>query len=936
MDTDLHARVAALPVPMVELLLRWTGADSERRSEMIRPRNRTLPTPLSFAQERLWFLDQLNPGNTAYNLPLLMRFAEPCESAVLQRALDDLASRHDSLRTTFALVAGSPVQRIAASAATALQVIDLRGHADAATEADRILREELARPFDLQRGPLLRTMLLRRSDSDALLIADMHHIISDGWSFGVFTRELNALYESHTQGRPPGLPELPIQYADFAAWQREWLRGENLAAHLAYWKDQLAAAPPLLELPTERPRPVIESNRGAFQTVTVPQPLADELRALARGEDATLFMTMLAGFAALLSRYGDIDDMVIGSPIANRNRQELEGLIGFFVNMLGLRVRVEDRLSMRALIGRVRETTLGGYEHQELPFEKLVAELHPQRSLSHSPVFQVAFVLQNTPDAGLGVMAAEAAYPGWNAEPLWAAGAAKCDLILSFGETGTGLIGTCEYRTDLYSHRSIHRLLYRYRQVLECMTCSPEVEIGELPLRLADEPFTDESFADEHFADEPSLAAATTGAVAQQLAEVLGLGGGSRLLAIDDGTVPEWLDLVAASCTGVGAELLVGTRSALPGEGVTHVISTPEALAAVGSDGLAGGVTVIVVGLPSFDVVWTRWGERRVVGLWGIPGAPICATLLLRGAEAAIAAPLPGHRFEILDRRHRRQPVDFWGELHIGLSSPAAGEDPVRLLHSGLRARRLDDGSIEVSGRIDAMQRIGGMSVDPERLDAVLRQHPALAAAQTRVHDEDGTAALYTFVVPRGQRRMKEDELIDYVAARLPAALIPKRIGIVQEMPGADATVARPRPMAEPKSAVEAVIARIWASVLKRPVMDAEANFFDLGGNSLSSVQIMSRIREVFRVELELHRLFDAPTVAELAAMVEKDPRLHLAEPDDADDERIEPALTRTFAMLGIEGVSMSHEDILDLVYTLDDWEVDELLQQLQPHAGQG
>jgi NRPS condensation-like uncharacterized protein len=318
---------------------------------------------------------------------------------VLERALNEIVARHEALRTSFTVMGGSPVQRIAPGLQIGIEEVDLRGVAGGEGETQRIINEDVARPFDLQRAPLLRVKLIRAAGAETMLLINMHHIISDGWSLGVLVRELRAVYQALEQGLGPSLKELRIQYADFAVWQREWLQGERLAEELNYWRERLAGAPPLLEMPCDHRRPVVESYRGAVQRFGIPGRLVEPLRDLAREQQATVFMVLLAVFQALLARYSGQSDIIVGSPIANRNRAELEDLIGFFVNMLVLRTEVAEELSVRQLIERVREVTLGAYDHQDLPFEKLVEELHPRRSLSHSPVFQVAFVLQNTPQA---------------------------------------------------------------------------------------------------------------------------------------------------------------------------------------------------------------------------------------------------------------------------------------------------------------------------------------------------------------------------------------------------------------------------------------------------------------------------------------------------------------------------------------------------------
>ncbi|HEU4593896.1 MAG TPA: condensation domain-containing protein, partial [Pyrinomonadaceae bacterium] len=341
--------------------------------------------PLSFAQQRLWFLDQLEPGSVAYNMPTALRLTGRLDVPTMERTFGEIVRRHEVLRTRFVEVDDSPVQVITPASEVSLPLTDL-GHlaeGEREAEAQRLTQEEARRPFDLAAGPLLRAALLRLSEEEHILLVTMHHIVSDGWSMGVLVREMTTLYSAFTSGEESPLEELSIQYADYAAWQRQYLSGEVLDAQLSYWRTQLGGAPALLELPTDRPRPPAQTYRGARHSFTIPAELTSHLTALSQEEGCTLFMTLLAGWQALLSRYSNQEEVVVGTPIANRTRVETEGLIGFFVNTLALRTDLSGEPSFRELLGRVREVTLGAYAHQEVPFERLVEELQPERSLSH-------------------------------------------------------------------------------------------------------------------------------------------------------------------------------------------------------------------------------------------------------------------------------------------------------------------------------------------------------------------------------------------------------------------------------------------------------------------------------------------------------------------------------------------------------------------------
>ncbi|MCY1041447.1 amino acid adenylation domain-containing protein [Corallococcus sp. bb12-1] len=438
----------------------------------------------SFAQERLWFLDQMEPGNPFYNIPSPLLLTGPLDLEVLRASLGELLRRHESLRTTLIREEGRPVQRVAAEPRLALPVTSLEHlpEAERGAEVKRRVGEEGARPFDLEHGPLLRARVLKLSGTSHVLLLVMHHIISDGWSLGVLLRELATLYGAFAQGAPSPLPELPIQYADFAHWQREYLAGEVLEKQLRYWKQQLTGAPPLAALATDRPRPAVQRYRGEAEPIELPRALTTALKQLSDSSGASLFMTLLSGFSVLLSHYEGSEDIVVGSPIANRTRAELEPLIGFFVNTLALRVDLSGDPRFTELLRRVRQLTLDAYAHQDMPFERLVEVLRPERSLSHNPIVQVVFALQNAPAPGVelpaGLRMSQMEYDsGW----------VRFDLELHLWETPTGLGGRCLYNTDLFDAASIQRLLGHYRNLLEGLVAQPQARVSALPMLTAAE-----------------------------------------------------------------------------------------------------------------------------------------------------------------------------------------------------------------------------------------------------------------------------------------------------------------------------------------------------------------------------------------------------------------------------------------------------------------
>ncbi|WP_163868729.1 amino acid adenylation domain-containing protein, partial [Myxococcus eversor] len=438
------------------------------------------PLPLSFAQQRLWFLEQLQPGTPTYNMPAALRLEGPLDVVSLQRAFSELIRRHEALRTSFVEDNGSPFQRISPPSLFTLSLEDLSSVEEREPLARERAHQDAARPFDLSRGPLLRASLLRLAPQQHVLLLNLHHAVSDGWSMGLLVREVTSLYEAYSQGLPSPLPELPLQYADYAVWQRQWLKDEVLARQVTWWKHQLAGAPAVLDLPTDFPRPPLQSFHGRTVDFQLPQALSRAVEAFCKQEGSTLFMGMLTAFQLLLSRYSGQDDISVGSPIAGRRASELEGLIGFFVNTLVLRSRVDPRSSFRELLSQVRSSTLTAYEHQDVPFEKLVEELQPQRSLSHSPLFQVMFTLQNTPTGALEA--------GQGAEALSVAAVAPdvrsthFDLTLSLAETPEGFSGAFTYRTDLFEERTITRMAGHFATLLEAAVHAPEKHVGELPL----------------------------------------------------------------------------------------------------------------------------------------------------------------------------------------------------------------------------------------------------------------------------------------------------------------------------------------------------------------------------------------------------------------------------------------------------------------------
>jgi len=468
--------------PNVELspakrALREARLRGQFRAQPIVRRAQAGDPPLSFAQEQLWFLDRLQPGGTAYNLVAGLRLWGGVDEAALELALAEVVRRHESLRTVFREVDGVPVQGIVPFDGFPLPVEDLSGMDGEAREAElrRRTAREGAHRFDLAAGPLFRASLLRLGEEEHVLLFCTHHVVSDAWSHNVLFRELSILYDAFREGRPSPLAELPVQYADYAAWQRSQPPGAD-GWRLAYWKRQLAGMPELLDLPTDRPRPAEPSFRGARVPVEVPPGVVDRLRELARTEAATLHMVVLAAFQALLSRYAGTRDVAVGNPVGGRARRETEGLIGLFVNTLVLRTDLSGDPTFRELVGRARETSLDAYQHQEVPFERVVAELRPSRSLSHSALFQVMLQLDDAADATVrwGGLRMEAVA----VEPE----TAQFDLTLALRAHGGGLVGALEYATDLFGEGTARRMADHLGRVLEQVAAAPDARLSAVEL----------------------------------------------------------------------------------------------------------------------------------------------------------------------------------------------------------------------------------------------------------------------------------------------------------------------------------------------------------------------------------------------------------------------------------------------------------------------
>ena len=478
MTAEIKQEIGTRKSEILDFLSREAQPSPNSPESVIIPVSRDEDLPLSFAQQRMWFLYQMDSQNPAYNECPAIRLTGNLNIDILEQSLNAIIQRHEILRTTFPMVEGKPIQKIAPFLKVNLLKVELK---DLPIEkVEEIVAQELQKPFDLTQSPLLRFTLFDLGYEDYILVPVIHHIIIDGWSKGILFKELSSFYQALLSNSTASLPKLPIQYADFAVWQRQWLQGEVLANQLNYWKKQLAAAPPLLELPTDKPRPPIPSFRGSSICFKIDSDVTEKLKSLSQKSGVTLFMTLLATLNTLLFRYSSQKDILVGTPTANRNRQEIEPLIGFFVNTLVMRNSLEGNLSFSELLQQVRNVVLESYANQDVPFEQVVDGLQIERSLSYNPLFQVMFALQNTPLTALDL-------PGLRAKSMAVENVrVKFDLTLILEEIeteqGTYLEGYWEYNGDLYTAERITRLMGHFQTLLKGIVTNPQQKVGELPL----------------------------------------------------------------------------------------------------------------------------------------------------------------------------------------------------------------------------------------------------------------------------------------------------------------------------------------------------------------------------------------------------------------------------------------------------------------------
>ncbi|MGY2990309.1 amino acid adenylation domain-containing protein [Bradyrhizobium sp. USDA 4508] len=1031
--------------------------------------------PMSFAQSRLWILDRFQPGNPAYNLATAIPLYGRVDATVLERTINELVRRHEALRTTFEVVDGQPAQVVKASLKLKLDIVDMRSRSGVARDEDvsRFVYAESRRPFDLRTGPLLSASLVHLNSTQSFLMLVMHHIVSDGWSMSVLNRELTTIYMAFLRRSPSPLPELTVQYPDFAVWQAEWFRGELLQKQLGYWRKQLSGLRSVLNLPTDRRRPSVQTSNGSVRTFTLDQKLCEALKTLGNASRASLFMTLLAALKVLLHRLSGETDIAVGSPIANRTRSELEGLIGFFVNTLVLRTDLSGDPTFVELVVRERDVALDAYGNQDMPFEKLVDELQLDRDLSRNPFFQILFGVQN-----IGTVDRSAA----PIQPLGSQiqagsvgnGTAKFDLTMSVLDTGAGAQGALEFNTDLFDDTTAETMIARYIALLHRIVENPHEKLSRLSIWMPDEVIRTADSANDpetaavptevlgariaaHAARSPTalatidpngtctyfelnqranriartsflgkLSAGSTVAVASRLgsaglavilailkaglvwapidpADILAPGGiplnsdraeriltalRPALLVVDEATEPcfrqfgvqivrfdeVWADSAAqpddelTTCvtpdsTAVMLARVDGTAKMTAVHLSHRMLSragcdrflrlAPEDrvahLSNIGSDcaryeifgALAAGAAIVFVppelsfrsrrfatllheasvtvmslalaelerlarefprSLRSVRLVLSAergldWGQLqealtpeligRIHMVSGDPAAGgfyLIQPLALLKPDAAViplGIPAAGVRIDLLGRDLEPVPGRVPGDIYVqnlDLPHPEPG-------YRTSDFARLEDGQFVLHGHMDDVLLTGNSKISFVEIEAALCDHPAVEAAAVAARTRQGLHDRGLVAFLKLSRDIPVPELQSFLAARIPARLVPSTFELKRKIPHngkggidrralaeivarLDAPISGVEEYLAPRDNLEIHLTQIWMDVLHTDVVGVRDNFFRLGGHSLIATQIIARISDTLQIEVPLQRLFEAPTIEQLAATI--------------------------------------------------------------------
>lgn len=736
--------------------------------------------PMSFAQQRLWLFQQMQPDSAAYNITGALRLTGALDIAALEHALQQIVQRHEILRTTFRQVQGEPSQWVEPGAKLILEQQVL-----AKADLDRqlqVCREQAAQlagfVFDLETGPLMKLQLLTLSEGEYVLLSVVHHIISDGWSMGVFVDELMKLYASNQQGQPAvGLPELEIQYGDYALWQREWFTGDIRAQQMDYWQKQLAGMPPLISLPTDYPRPPVQRFQGATTMLQLPAQTTAALKALASDENATLNMVLLTAYFVLLHRYSQEQDLVVGTPVANRNQHELEPLIGFFVNTLVLRAGIDPHLSFRALLQQVKAMALAAYDHQDCPFEQLVDQLKQKRSLSYSPLVQALFTYQNAPEQVFEL-------PGVSISHLQLQrDNAQFDLAVMASENANDISLEFSYNTDLFKPETIEVFAHHFVNCCQAVSVNLELRPGAIPLL---------EIADYH--------AVFKAWKESQTAELV-----ERSVMAAIGRMP--IDSEANRLTG-NAHLYVVDEDLNP----------------------------LPSGLP---------GELCVGGLSGT-----CLSENSHGSERL-------------------------------LPDPFSSQSNACLYRTGYKVKFTSEQGFEFIYHSDRQGAEKRFRVGLGEMESVLRSHDAVEdVAIVAGVDHKQDSVLTAYIVSRNGN-IELTELRDYLAERLPDYILPEEWQFLAELPLTESgEIDRPalqgridqglgqEPLQAPENEIEEKLLHIWQQVLLLTEIGTEQNFFDLGGHSLNAIQIVSRIKQEFSLDMPMRTIFEKPSIKQLAEWI--------------------------------------------------------------------
>lgn len=801
---DLVARLRAEKADLIAFLRRAQSAVPAARTTSIPRAGRERPLPLSYAQQRLWFLSQLGDASAAYNIPLVWRIKGPLDTGALARALAEIVRRHEALRTIYVEADGAIAQVIAPAGAFPLEIVDLEPLPDAERDAEarRIARETMGERFDLGSGLLLRARLMRLGPDDCVFAAAMGHIAIDGWSVGIFLRELATLYGAYSTGAPSPLPQLEVQYADYAAWERAELDGPTLGEQLAYWRERLAGAPRAIDLPTDRPRPEAQTFRGAMVRRDLDPAVLEALRGICRRMGATPFAGLLAAYDVLLARYAETDDVVVGSPIANRNRAELEPLLGFFANTLVLRSDLSGDPSFLELVERVRRISMDAYARQDVPFERLVEELSPERDPSRNPLTQVLFVLQNAFVPTVSLPGLEISEWGLEIQSV------RFDFELHVWESVEGAMATFMYNSDLFDRSTVETMAAQYESILRAAVASPETAVSDLA---AEE-------ADTAFDDERDVAAA----LGLEASDTLAFAGDREL----DGEA--WrLVRDAAPATPAVEISEMGTCEVIEGAGATIAVLSHAALRELVADrartgrAIAGLRMVVALGGPIVPGLARAAVEAlgcRLVSLY-VPSSSAGAFVNAEpvepaGAERRALGRPVGLVVAIHDAKGRRMAPGPFGELAIG-----PGEGSLR--RTGLRARRRASGVVELAATPESRAWIDGRLLDLSAIEGALLGEPSVAECVARVRETGDRSVLAIYVVPAAP--FASEALVGAAGARARVAVAGVHIVPVTAIPRDGAGRVDERELENIQLADETLAARWEAALAAVPGVERAA-----------------------------------------------------------------------------------------------------------------